>query len=194
MSKNTDTRAAEREATGARPGMLSTASGKVLAIVMGLAALGLVVGVVAAFVLDSFEADPGGPEVRIPEQSAGVTEEPEPAASEAPSGEASNAEVFTFRDIFEPLLKPLPTPVSSTSTDTTDTPTVSAGALYLDDIVTEDGVLKAVLVYGSTTYTLGSGEVIPGTPWKVLWVTSGSVTMLYGDVQVELVVGQGVVK
>jgi type IV pilus biogenesis protein PilP len=194
VSKNTDRSAAERDAAGARPGMMSTGSGKVLAIVAGLAGVGLVIAVIALLVLGSFDADPGDVEVRIPEQSEGVTEEPAPAASEAPSGEASNTEVFTFRDIFEPLLQPLPAPVSSPSTDTSETPTVSAGALYLDDIVTEDGVLKAVLVYGSTTYTLGSGEVIPGTPWKVLWVTADSVTMLYGDVQVELVVGQGVVK
>jgi len=51
-----------------------------------------------------------------------------------------------------------------------------------------------VLLLNDQTYTLAAGEVISGTPWQVLSVSSTSVTMLYGDTQVTLTVGQGITK
>ena len=71
---------------------------------------------------------------------------------------------------------------------------MSANTLYLEGVVTQDGVMMAVLRYNGQVYTLAPGGVIPGTPWQVLRVTSTSVTMLYGDIQVTLAVGQGITK
>jgi type IV pilus biogenesis protein PilP len=73
------------------------------------------------------------------------------------------------------------------------TPT-TANTLYLNDIVTENGVPRAVLMLNGTTYRLAAGERIPGTPWQVLRIGTTQVTMLYGDTQVTLSVGQGKAK
>jgi hypothetical protein len=73
------------------------------------------------------------------------------------------------------------------------TPT-AGNTLYLDGVVTQDGVLMAQLRYNGTAYTLAPGGVIPNSPWQVLRVSATSVTMLYGDRQVTLSVGQGITK
>jgi type IV pilus biogenesis protein PilP len=119
------------------------------------------------------------------------------AKAEAPAQEVANSEVFTFRDIFVPLIKEPPTTTAGattpTSTPDTVTPTTQ-NTLYLDGVVTQNGVLMAQLRYNGASYTLAAGGTIPGSPWQVLRVSSTSVTMLYGDIQVTLAVGEGVTK
>lgn len=191
-------------ATQAPSGPAAAGSGrgrtnKVVTLLIALGVLAIVVGVAAAIVL----AVMGGPgedvEVRTPGGStppggsAPAQQQPPTATNEAAPA-VSNSEVFTFRDIFEPLLKPLPKPPAPSDTDTDTATPSSPGTLYLNDIVTEDGVLKAVLELDGDTYTLAAGGTIPDTPWKVLKVTSTQVTMLYGDTQVTLTIGQGITK
>lgn len=182
-----------------QPGFLTTPSGKIVAIVVGVSALGIVLGLVFVIVMFVFG-----------DQTAELVQETPPAAASAtttstvepksPASEIANAELFTFRDIFDPLLKPVATASAGTgaatpSGTTTDTVTpTTAGTLYLDGVVTENGVLKAQLRYNGTSYTLGAGGSIPNSPWQVLRVSSSAVTMLYGDVQVTLAVGQGITK
>lgn len=204
------------DATGARApeapdapekkqGFFSTSGGRLVAIVGALALLAIIGGVVAAVVLGSLFSDAVDDAV-VEVTEGGQTDEGSQSATttveaSSPAAEVRNSEIFTFRDIFDPLLEPLPD--SSTSTDATstsdtdDTDTVTPDTqdvLYLDGVVTEDGIMKAELRYNGTTYVLGPGEGIPGTPWEVLKVSSTSVTMLYGDVQVTLAVGQGITK
>ncbi len=195
------------EVSGKRPGLLSTTTGKIVAILVGLGVLGIIAGIAVAIVLFVFgsqavqELEDQMGETTITEttesDSDGVT-----AQAEAPAEEVANSEVFTFRDIFVPLIKPLPeetttTTTGTTTTSTTDNDTVTPTAnntLYLDGVVTQNGVMMAVLRYNGTSYTLGPGGAIPNSPWQVLRVSSSSVTMLYGDVQVTLSVGQGITK
>lgn len=66
--------------------------------------------------------------------------------------------------------------------------------LVLQDIVTDNGTRKAVLELGGETFTLAAGERLEDTPWKVLRVGDSSVTLLFGDSQVVLTVGQGIQK
>lgn len=194
------TQAATRSSSG-DPGASKDGRGKTnkaVTLLIALGVLAVVVGVAAAIVL----AVMGGPqedvEVRTPGGSTpGKTSAPSgqpPQATDEAAPAVSNAEVFTFRDIFEPLLKPLPKPPAPSDNET-DTATPSTpGTLYLNDIITDDGVLKAVLELDDQTYTLAAGGTITGTPWKVLKVTSTQVTMLYGDTQVTLTIGQGITK
>lgn len=190
---------------------LSSAKNKTIALVVGLAVLAIVVGVVAAVVLNVLDDKDDGPELDPRErgsqteqtqETSGTPQVPQPVGDDLlvakePAPPVANDRVFTFRDIFQPLLKPL---VTTDTTDPTVTPTpdtvtpTAPDVLYLQNVVTEDGVLKAVLLLNGETYTLASGEVIPGTPWQVLSVSSTSVTMLYGDKQVTLTVGQGISK
>lgn len=189
--------APEAPVTGTKKaGFLSTSTGKIVAIVVGLATLGVIIGIVFLAVFHLF----GAPETE-------VTETPPPAAAgsaaatatpevKTPAPEIANADLFTFRDIFEPLIK---TASVTTTTDGTTgaadtvTPTTS-NTLYLDGVVTESGVLKAQLRFNGASHTLAAGEAIPNSPWQVLRVSSTSVVMLYGDVQVTLAVGQGITK
>lgn len=186
-----------------KAGFFSTSTGRIVAIVGGLAVLGIIAGVVMAILLQGLTGEnPDDLLIQPTTPGAGAPSSPVATGTvvaAAPAAEVAYSEVFTFRNIFIPLLKPKPEPTapatSTTTPSTTDTETPYArGVLYLDRIVTEEGVSKAVLRYNDTTYTLGPGEGIPGTPWEVVSVSSTSVTMLYGDVRVTLAVGQGISK
>jgi len=188
----------------AKQGFFSTSKGRLVVIVAALAALAVIAGVALALVFFVFGDSAPEVEVRVTgstESTATAGGEPTAQAEATPAPEVSNSEVFTFRDIFEPLLKPLPEASSDTtltpdaSEPTTDTAnTYTPGTLFLQNIVSENGELLAVLIYDGTTYTLGEGERVGDSPWQVLEVRSDSVVMLYGDTQVVLTVGQGVTK
>ena len=184
-----------------KPGFFATTTGRVVAIIGALSVLGIIAGIAAAILLHGIAEDvvdelESQVEVTTtPEQSGAVSTGTVEASG--PAREVAYSEVFTFRDIFDPLLKPLPEPATPTTTtpSATDTETPYAqGVLYLDGVVTEDGILKAQLRFNGQSYTLEPGERIPNTPWQVLRVSSTSVTMLYGEVQVTLAVGQGITK
>lgn len=191
-----------------KPGLLASTGGKVVAIFIGLGVIAALVGIVAMiffYVLSPADTDPLEVVSQTPQSSdtgsgapAGSTTSTAPvaAAPAQPTEPVANKDVFTFRDIFVPLLKEMAEdapPTGDGSTTDTETPVVD-NALYLTDIVSEDGDLKAVCTLNGQTYTLGEGEGIPGTPWKVLRITSTQVTFLYGDVLVYLSIGQGITK
>jgi type IV pilus biogenesis protein PilP len=124
--------------------------------------------------------------------SAGVTV----IADEPP--EVALTEVFTFRDIFEPLIKPVestsgssessPTPPGTTTNDNGSG--ASANSILLQDITVSNGEPTAVVVWEGKTYDVQEGDQVDSSPWKVLSIESSSVVMLFGDTQVTLSVGQ----
>ncbi len=136
--------------------------------------------------------------------AVGATSEPAP---EEPAP-VPLTDVFTFRDIFEPLVKPVTTGPGNGAPDATGTAgsgettgtengsgvSVPEGTLLLQDITVEDGVPTAVFVWGSEAYAVQEGDRIADSPWQVLQIESNSVVMLYGDTQVVLSVGQAVSK
>ncbi len=187
-----------------KKGFLSTSGGRIVAIIVGLgvlAAIGTAAVLIVLYVFGNQVVDQIEDQIQTPgtvESTATVTEVVTPVAT-GPAAEVANSEVFTFRNIFEPLLKPLTATASPaegaagvTTTDTV-TPTTS-NTLYLDGVVTQDGVLMAQLRWNGQSYTLGANGVIPNSPWQVLRVSSTSVVMLYGENQVTLSVGQGITK
>lgn len=190
-----------------KPGLLSSTGGKIVAILVGLGTVAILVGIVALIVL--YVLNPSGQDMQqLVEQApqGGTTSgqasgesTTSPGAAGAPATPAApigNKAVFTFRDIFNPLLKELPEKTTTSgggSKTDTETPTAK-NVLYVTDIVTEDGERKVVCTLDGKTYTLAEGEGIPGTPWKVLRITDTRVTFLYGDVPVNLAVGQGITK
>jgi hypothetical protein len=194
---------------------LSTSRGKIIVIAAAVIGFLVVAGVVAALVFTFFIRDAvenaadeltGGLVTQVTTSTAPGTDEPaiivEPAL-------VPLTDLFTFRDIFDPLLTPVAvgdgsggtgtggTGTGGTGTDGTGTDTGTfSGApdtLYLLDIVVEDGVDRAVLSLNGAEYRLAEGETLTGTPWQVLSIGSSSVVLLYGDSQVTLSVGQGVV-
>lgn len=177
---------------------------KTLFIVIGaIALLAVVVGIAAAVVV--FVIGGAADEVTIttgispkPSTGASATTTAAPVAS-GPAEAVANEEVFTFRDIFDPLAGALPSTTTSTTTPgTTDTPVdtteYAADTLYLLAIQVEGDVSKAQMVWNQQELLLAEGDVISGTPWKVLEIRTSDVVMLYGDQQVVLSVGQGISK
>ncbi|MDZ4063334.1 MAG: hypothetical protein U1E22_01590 [Coriobacteriia bacterium] len=186
-------------------GLLSTSTGKMIVIggaVLGfLVVAGLVAWAVFMFVLQPSSApDTAGIKDA---KAAGSQETTAGAAAIVEPGGVPLSDLFTFRDIFEPLIvtpnaSELETttgsPTATTTTDPVDAPDTSSQTLYLQDIISDNGVAKAVLVFEGQEYTLAEGESIPDSPWEVLAIGTTSVTMLYGDVQVTISIGQGVTK
>lgn len=192
--------------TQPKKGFLGTTAGKIVAIVVALGVLGTIVGIAGLLILQMFGekvVEELGNQAQPPASSSSTT----PTATvepKAPAADIPNSDVFTFRDIFEPLLKETttssetnPTGDALPSTETSDSITpMESGVLYLVNILGySNGVAEGLFYYNNQQYELGPGEAIPGTPWQVLRISStGVVTMLYGDVQVTITVGQGIRK
>lgn len=188
-----------------RPSLTSSKRGKVV-VVGGLFALIVVLAAALFFLFGQVSPSPSGNGIATgPSSAAAQTVQPSTtatttaAAADAPA-QVPLTEVFTFRDIFEPLIKPV-----STSTNTDSNPTTSsagndngsgasANSILLQDVTVEDGVPTAVVVWEGETYHVQEGDQIDGSPWQVLDIQDSSVVMLYGDTQVVLSVGQQVSK
>lgn len=190
-------------ATAPKAGFFSTTLGKVLIIAGGLAVVAALLATIGIMVLGNglFNAakDAAKDAANAPVATSG-TQSPATPTEPAVAREVEPVEdVFTFRNPFVPTVKPpVSTATSSTtssgSTTTSSTPSVPADTLALESIKTVDGELVATFIWNGKTYTVGEGETLEGTPWKVVNLTSSSATMLYGDSEVTLSVGQGISK
>lgn len=190
---------------------LSTPRGKIIVIAAAIIGFLVVAGIVAALVFtfvikdaeDSADGLASGGQSQVSTSTTDPADDPEIIVEPAL---VPLSDLFTFRDIFDPLLTPVSTGTDGTGTGGTGiggtggtgTPgsTTFTGApdtLYLLDIVVEDGVSKGVFSLNGAEHRLAQGETISATPWQVLSIGSSSVVMLYGDSQVTLSVGQGVV-
>lgn len=194
--------AAPAAASQTKPQFFSTPLGKVVMILGAVSVLAIIAAIVIFVVM--FVLFPATPEVeiRVPQgqqPAAGGTEASGTPVAAQPAARVTNDEVFTFRDIFKPLLTALdegegtPSP-SEDSTSTTDTTEYAANTLYLLSVSTIGDAPEARMVWDQEEYTLSEGESIPNSPWEVLEIRDDSVVMLFGDQQVILTVGQGIQK
>jgi hypothetical protein len=182
-------------------GFLATPAGKLIVIGSAVAALLVVLGVVGGLVVLNLGKDAVEGSMVKTVKTASAKAAPAVATQTAEATAApkivmpvTNKDVFTSRDPFEPVVRPVAPqePSASTTGSAAETRTLEPNTLILQDIITVDGVQKAMLVWDGKDYTLAAGDVIAGTPWKLLSMTKTSVTMLYGDVQVTLSIGEGV--
>ena len=169
------------------------------AIVAFLVVAGLVAAAVFVFVLggddDGLVVDPVmSPVVTTSTVDPALGEPVEPAP-------VALSTVFTFRDIFDPLIKPLPEESETASptpspdgTPATDETTFPQGMLVLLDVVTEGDGYAGVFSWNGSVYTLSPGERIPDSPWQLVSASPSEAVMLYGDVRVTLTIGSRVVK
>lgn len=187
-----------------------TTVGKVVIIAVPLVIVAIIFLVVFMVVLS------GGPESttsQVPStstasSSSSATKESTPAqAGEQEQKEpeySENLDVFQPRDPFESAIKETtPTATSSassTSTTSTSTTTTSSSStpttklLALESTYEQSGVMYAKVKYDINSYEVKAGDQIDSSPYKVLRVDSSSVTLLYGDDQLTLNVGQEVYK
>lgn len=176
-----------------------------LVVVGGLFALIVVVAAALFFLFGQVSPSPSGDGIATgPSSAAAQTVQPSTTATTTATAADAPAqvpltEVFTFRDIFEPLIKPVSTSTNTSgdSTQTADNDNgsgASANSILLQDVTVEDGVPTAVVVWEGETYHVQEGDQIDGSPWQVLDIEDSSVVMLFGDTQVVLSVGQQVAK
>lgn len=76
----------------------------------------------------------------------------------------------------------------------TETVQAQKTALSLSGVTKQDGINYADINYGSTAYSLKAGDRVGDSPYQVQQVAETSVTLLYGDDQFTLQVGQEVFK
>ncbi len=174
---------------------------KGLFIALGaLAVLAVIAGIAVALVVFVFNGAKNEVEVRVTpteQNGAATTTSTSTAEASGPADPVANDEVFTFRDIFDPLAGEIAVETATTATDTTttvDTSEYAADTLYLLNILTDGTTQWALMVWDQKEIQLAEGDVISGTPWKVLDIRTDDVVMLYGDQQVVLSVGQGITK
>lgn len=167
---------------------------KNLVIIVGAVLLFFVVaGAAAYFVLDFLETraqealDSADINIEQPQETS-PTPDPEEIV-EPPS--IPTSELFTFRDIFVSVIKPVRPATPGAGVDATRV--VEPDVLYLLNIVVEDGVRKAVLELNTTTHTLAEGEAITGTPWMVRSIGDRTAVVAFGDAPITLSIGHGAV-
>lgn len=177
-------------------GYLATSSGRV---VVGAVALGVVLVAFATVAFVVFKpgsntaatatTSPSAPPISAPASATPAVEE-----SATPALPVPDSAVFTFRDVFQRPAKKAEESITvptAPSAETTPPSGLDPDTLYLLDVVSVNGKPNAVLALNGKLYTLPENAVVGDTPWKVLDVRDSAVTMLYGDQQVVLSVGQG---
>jgi hypothetical protein len=128
-------------------------------------------------------------------QTAGNTFTPNKTTGSTPTTVApavpdvTDRDVFTPRNPFQPVFLPAePTAATSTAAPADTDP----DTLTLQQITEENGVRKGVFSIGEASYTVAAGEQLGTTPWQAVSIGSSSAIMMYGDTQITLTVGQGV--
>ena len=191
-----------------RANLLTSTVGKVIIGVVALVLVLVVIGVALWFFMFATPADQAAQVTNRAVNPAGATAT---SATADPAGatpitdpqEKPLESTFTFRNVFAPTLKrPTPesviesitAPATSTSGSSSTDVKVPADTLYLVSIQTVDGAKTASFIWNGATYSLGEGDTLSGTPWKVVEIGDSSVVMLYGDTQVSLSTGQGLSK
>jgi hypothetical protein len=136
---------------------------------------------------------PGGPTTG----STGTTGSATPTGAIPPVPPVSNDDAFSPRNPFSPI-PPIAIVSATTVDDSTNTSSTAGNnnddntnTLTLQDIVTENSVLKAVVKLNGHTYTLAAGEQVGSSNWSISEVHSDYIVALFGDVSVTLHLGQG---
>jgi hypothetical protein len=188
-------------------GFLSTTVGKVVVIASAVGMLLVIVGIVGALVLlnlgkqaiqkSTVTLAPAANAAGMPGQAVAATGSLDATPPPKVVVPVTDKDVFVARDPFEPVIKESGvTSASISATASTEASPTAAelGTMTLQDIISADGVYSAILLWDGKQYTVAAGDQVGTSPWKVLSITKTGVTMLFGDVQVTLSIGEGVAK
>lgn len=170
----------------------------VLFIAGGVAVLAVIVGIVLWVFMSSQTGAPTTGVIVPPTTGTGTTGGTGTTTSGTlvPVATVTNAEVFTPRNPFEVIAAPTiaSAATSNNKSSGSNNTTSSATALTLTDITTVSGVRKAVVSLGGTSYTVGAGEQVGTSSWKVVQINTSSVVFLYGDDRITISLGTGTSK
>lgn len=167
---------------------LSSKAGKAMLIGGAAAVLIIIAAVVGWFVLGPASVGqtgtPGTPTAIVPITPAPTPSAPVTSSAVAtlPVADITSRDVFTPRNPFT-VISAASIPAASTSDGTTSTATATntSTTLYLTDVVTVSGVRKAVVKYRGVKYTVGAGETVTGSSWKIITINSSSIEAQYGS-------------
>lgn len=182
----------------AKPSFLASTNGKIVIAVVSVFMLLIVAGIALFFFFIQAPSVDLAPVATTPATSG--TEEPAVAEPVEPEDQPLSS-TFVFRNIFKPSVK-APAPPKDTSSGDTDGDgdggsgtTAGTNELMLVSVQTSDGERTATFSWNGEEYVLSKGDTIPGTPWKVVDISSTSASVIYGDSSpIELTVGSSVSK
>jgi hypothetical protein len=202
----------------AKTGFLSTTLGKVVLIGCAVSLLLSILGVVGFFVFTFLFAEEVVDDLasQIPTPPTGSSA-PATSTADGSDGDAAgdggdvvigNKDVFIFRDIFQPVMKPSEgeTPTASggaspgggtspsTGTTGTSTSQYQSNTLYLLDIGSVNDEAVGTFHWNGLQYTAREGERVDDSPFSVVTVGADTVTVMYGDESRVISRGQGISK
>jgi hypothetical protein len=164
-----------------------------LLIVAGVIILAVTVGLIwyAMSLANNSPVAPITTVVLPPTPAGGGSTGSTTTAAPGPIVSIDNRDVFTPRNPFTVIL---PIEIAVPESDTSDnsdnnTETADTTTLTLRDIVTVDGVRKAVVRLAGVTYTLAAGETVGSSQWSIVEVNTNNIVALYGDVRVTISLG-----
>ena len=124
------------------------------------------------------------------QKSASKQVNPSATAKPQPGGQDQEAfSSYEYKDPFQPLLGAEASPPASTQTTETQNQ-----RLGLEDITEESGVKFASVKYGGVAYKVKEGDRVDESPYQVISIGDNSTTLLYGDEQVSVQLGQEIIK
>ena len=193
-----------------QPGFFSTRNGKIVIGAIGLFLVLLIAGgAVAFFLINGLLNQAASPTAVTTTKSTTVSGAATGTANASATASAPIvnppekplSSTFTFRNVFAPSVSPVyPASASSSSTSTSSSSSSSTSTtsiptekntLFLMSISTVNGEKQATFAWNGVLYTVGEGDQVDDSPWKVVSIGTNSVVMLFGDTQVTLTVGQG---
>jgi hypothetical protein len=182
---------------GPKPSLLASRNGKIL---IGVLALVLVAAaaVGAFFVFFSGGGDGSNIATVPPVASKSTTQTASIEASPTEPPRKSLQALFTFRNIFRPSSIPVseqaPTGGTGAPGSASDYSSIPANTLYFISVENTNGQPVANFFWNGAVYSGGAGARLGDTPWQVISISGNSATMMFGDTQITLSVGQGLTK
>lgn len=184
-----------------------TPRGKGIAAGLALVILVLAVVLVATFAIPGPSIQPPattsgqGNNVQNQESSSTAQAANENTSTPSIPESTGTVDISGFRDPFEPLIESTSSAFTASGSSQESTQTGSgdeliraSDTLYLADIFSRDGQQYATVIYKGQAYDVKAGDMIDSSPFQVIDIGDGSITILYGDNRLTLQLGEQIVK
>lgn len=181
---------------GPKPSFLASRNGKILVGVLALVVVAA--AAVGAFLIFFSGGGSNNIATAPPIASKTTTQTASAEASPTEPPRKSLPALFTFRNIFRPSSVPIseqsPISGSSGAGSASDYSSIPANTLYFISVESTNGQPVGNFFWNGKVYSAGAGARLGDTPWQVVSISGNSATMLFGDTQITLSVGQGLTK
>lgn len=155
----------------------------------------ILVFILSIFAISGCAGSPTGTQFKsqpVPQPQPSVTDKTSNETQQKPSpkGGMEGYEIYENKDPFQPLVgKGSSTTVTTTTTTTPGGVTTTTSATATLVSVSSDGTKATINISGTPYPDLRAGDTFAGS-YKLLSIGTGSVTILYGDNQYTLYLGE----